>query len=194
MVQERQTEVRRGVTSFWIWITAGCACSALIGFSVVRLGARLGNVREVVDSAPPVPISRERALPPALTEETLAEEPSLPLTLAEESPATTAVVSERPAARQRRAQPERALLLSVPELAPKMRARSPLAPTAPEPEAEKLALWARQIKAGERKMSVATDGCRVTWNRTCKHRHPSWLVYLGYLEAGPPPPKRRTPR
>jgi hypothetical protein len=56
------------------------------------------------------------------------------------------------------------------------------APTGPEPEAAKLALWARQIKAGERKMSIATDGCRVTWNRTCKHGHPSWLVRLGYLK------------
>jgi hypothetical protein len=208
MVQERQAEVRRGVTSFWIWIAAGCACSALFGFSVVRFGARIGNLREVVESPPPVPVSRERALPtlaeeapppPTLTEEplpppTLAEEPSLPLALAEDSAATPTVVRERPAPRRRRAQPDRALLLSVPDLAPKMRARSPLAPTAPEPEGEKLALWARQIKGGERKMSVATDGCRVTWNRTCKHHHPSWLVYLGYLEPGPPPPKRHTPR
>ena len=46
---------------------------------------------------------------------------------------------------------------------------------------KKLALWASQVKAGERKMSIATDGCRVTWNRTCKHGHPSWLVHLGYL-------------
>jgi hypothetical protein len=54
-------------------------------------------------------------------------------------------------------------------------------PSGPQPESEKLELWARQIKAGERKMSVATDGCRVTWNRTCKHGHSTWLVYLGYL-------------
>ena len=36
-------------------------------------------------------------------------------------------------------------------------------------------------------MSVATDGCRVTWNRTCKHGHLTWLVYLGYLEPQTPP-------
>jgi hypothetical protein len=55
------------------------------------------------------------------------------------------------------------------------------APSVPPPDLEKLELWARQINAGDRKMSVATDGCRVTWNRTCKHGHPTWLVYLGYL-------------
>jgi hypothetical protein len=55
------------------------------------------------------------------------------------------------------------------------------APTAPEPDPAKLALWARQVKAGERKMSLATDGCRVTWDRRCKHGHPTWLVQLGYL-------------
>jgi hypothetical protein len=57
----------------------------------------------------------------------------------------------------------------------------PPKPTVARPESEKLALWARQIQAGERTMSVATDGCRVTWNRTCKHGHPTWLVRLGYL-------------
>jgi hypothetical protein len=57
-----------------------------------------------------------------------------------------------------------------------------------------LALWARQIKAGERKMTIATDGCRVTWSRTCKHGHPSWLVRLGYLKRPRPPVARHTPR
>jgi hypothetical protein len=67
------------------------------------------------------------------------------------------------------------------------RTATPPAPTAPQPQAEKLALWARQIEAGQRKMSIATDGCRVTWNRTCKHGHPTWLVHLGYVtpRAGP---------
>jgi hypothetical protein len=55
----------------------------------------------------------------------------------------------------------------------------------PEPAPEKLELWARQIRAGERKMSLATDGCRVTWNRRCKHGHPTWLVELGYLSTQP---------
>jgi hypothetical protein len=44
-----------------------------------------------------------------------------------------------------------------------------------------LALWASQVEAGTRKMSIATDGCRVTWNRVCKHGHPSWLIHLDYL-------------
>jgi hypothetical protein len=66
-------------------------------------------------------------------------------------------------------------------------------PTVPQPEAEKLVLWARQVKSGERTMSIATDGCRVTWNRVCKHGHPSWLVQLGYLRRLPPP-KRHNPR
>jgi hypothetical protein len=66
-------------------------------------------------------------------------------------------------------------------------------PTATRPESAKLALWARQVKAGERTMTVATDGCRVTWNRTCRHGHPSWLVYLAYLKRRPAP-KRHNPR
>ena len=85
----------------------------------------------------------------------------------------------------RAAPPRRRAAAVKPEPAP--------APTAPRPEAEKLALWARQVVAGERKMSVATDGCRVTWNRTCKHGHPTWLVYLGYLKRREPP-KRHNPR
>jgi hypothetical protein len=31
-------------------------------------------------------------------------------------------------------------------------------------------------------MTVATDGCRVTWIRSCKHGHPRSLVYLDYLD------------
>jgi hypothetical protein len=54
-------------------------------------------------------------------------------------------------------------------------------------------MWARQVEAGARKMSIATDGCRVTWNRTCKHGHPSWLVHLGYLKRHQPP-QRHNPR
>ena len=54
-------------------------------------------------------------------------------------------------------------------------------PTAPQPDQRLLALWASQVEAGTRKMSVATDGCRVTWNRVCKHGHPTWLVYLHYV-------------
>jgi hypothetical protein len=69
----------------------------------------------------------------------------------------------------------------TPAARPAVQSDSAPEPTAPRPETEKLVLWALQVKAGERKMSVATDGCRVTWNRTCKHGHPTWLVYLGYL-------------
>jgi hypothetical protein len=57
-----------------------------------------------------------------------------------------------------------------------------------------LILWSRQVTAGERKMSLATDGCRVTWDRTCRHGHPTWLVHLGYLECTRAPLERHTPR
>jgi hypothetical protein len=68
-------------------------------------------------------------------------------------------------------------------------------PTTPAPDADRLELWARQVRAGERRMSVATDGCRVTWHRVCKHGHPSWLAYLGYVDDVPvPPPVARAPR
>ena len=69
---------------------------------------------------------------------------------------------------------------------PSRPAASAVAPTAPEPPARQLRMWARQVESGERKMSIATDGCRVTWDRLCKHGHPSWLVHLGYLRARPP--------
>lgn len=32
-------------------------------------------------------------------------------------------------------------------------------------------------------VSEATDGCRVAAGEFCKHGCPSWLVYLGYVEA-----------
>jgi hypothetical protein len=84
-----------------------------------------------------------------------------------------------------RARPARSAPLNLKVTA--ARTATPPAPTTPQPQAEKLALWARQIQTGQRKMSIATDGCRVTWNRTCKHGHPSWLVHLGYVRprAGP---------
>ena len=96
------------------------------------------------------------------------------------APAVERVRPTRPAA-------PRAKKAAVAETAP-----AP-APTAARPEAAKLALWARQVKAGERRMTTATDGCRVTWNRACKHGHPSWLVHLGYLKRQPSP-KRHNPR
>jgi hypothetical protein len=54
----------------------------------------------------------------------------------------------------------------------------------PRPEGEKLERWARQVRNGERTFSLATDGCRVTWDRRCKHGHQSWLVHLGLLTRG----------
>jgi hypothetical protein len=76
-------------------------------------------------------------------------------------------------------------------------AASAVAPTAPEPPARQLRMWARQVESGERKMSIATDGCRVTWNRLCRHGHPSWLVHLGYLrprsQSAPLPAKKSGP-
>ena len=96
------------------------------------------------------------------------------------APAVERVRPTRPAA-------PRAKKAAVAEAAP-----AP-APTAARPQAAKLALWARQVKAGERRMTIATDGCRVTWNRACKHGHPSWLVHLGYLKRQPSP-KRHNPR
>jgi hypothetical protein len=83
-----------------------------------------------------------------------------------------------------------AMAASTREVSPALRslaeeAPRPPAPTTLEPDHEKLELWAGQIRAGERKMSVATDGCRVTWNRTCKHGHPTWLVHLGYVSSQP---------
>jgi hypothetical protein len=96
----------------------------------------------------------------------------------------------RPAGEDPRAETAAAPVLDqrppAPEPAPALpaRAQSPR-PTVERPDAEMLALWASQIAAGTRKMTVATDGCRVTWNRTCRHGHPSWLVYLDYLESGP---------
>jgi hypothetical protein len=54
-------------------------------------------------------------------------------------------------------------------------------PTAPQPGDELLELWTVQVEDGARKMSIATDGCRVTWNRRCKHGHAAWVVHLSYL-------------
>ena len=107
-------------------------------------------------------------------------EPARTVLSVADAPAVERVRPTRPAA-------PRAKKAAVAEAAP-----AP-APTAARPEAAKLALWARQVKAGERRMTTATDGCRVTWNRACKHGHPSWLVHLGYLKRQPSP-KRHNPR
>jgi hypothetical protein len=177
--------------NYWIWVCCGCAASAAGGFSFMRFAvSKLPNqavgaesiavwnevpeVMRMVEPAaagatavrerPVAPRSRpERPLPEGSAPEvrTAPRERVTPATTAAGKPAPTAAAKPRKAAK-----------------------RAP-APTAPEPQAAKLARWARQIEAGERTMSIATDGCRVTWNRTCKHGHPSWLVRLGYLKRTP---------
>jgi hypothetical protein len=152
------------MTSFWVWVSAGCALSALFGFAAVRLGARkLGGGSWLLEQ-------------PARTT------PQLPrpavITLPEAPVEVPAARVEAPRAPEPPEPPAERPLPAAPGARP---APAP-APTAARPDAKKLALWARQVKAGERKMSIATDGCRVTWNRTCKHGHPSWLVHLGYLK------------
>lgn len=161
------------MTLFWLWVSVGCAVSALIGFSTVRLGARkLGTDAWGAPGPAPEPSASppERAPEVVATASPLLERPvraaatrTRPVTAKQ----TTAKQTPRKRARPKTAQPKQAQPAPI--------------PTAPRPDAEKLALWARQVKAGERRMSVATDGCRVTWNRTCKHGHPSWLVHLGYV-------------
>ena len=37
-------------------------------------------------------------------------------------------------------------------------------------------------------------GVEVTWDRRCKHGHPSWLVHLGLLSPRRQPPRRHRPR
>ena len=151
------------MTTFWLWVSAGCALSALFGFGAVRLGAhKLGAGSWLVEKpsreAPQSPRPAVVALP--------AIDVGVPDALVDVPPAP-----ERPEA-----------TVDLPPRKSPQAAQAPApAPTAARPDAKKLALWARQVKAGERKMSIATDGCRVTWNRACKHGHPSWLVHLGYL-------------
>jgi hypothetical protein len=143
------------MTLFWLWVIAGCATCGLLGFSAVQFGAR--RLEREARAEFPSPAVREFSLP-----------------LQPQAPRT---VASSPLLRDRApilAAPRRRKSVARPQSAPE--------PTGPPPEAAKLVLWARQVKAGERKMSIATDGCRVTWNRTCKHGHPSWLVHLGYLK------------
>lgn len=155
---------------FWLWVIAGCAASALFGFSAMRFGARKLLTRD----AEPTPVASPQPRPPQPLPPVVASVPAV-----RERPARTLPRQRPPSQRQRQA--------------PAARATPAPAPTAPQPEAATLALWTRQVKEGERKMSLATDGCRVTWNRTCKHGHPTWLVYLGYLKRQPSP-KRHNPR
>jgi hypothetical protein len=156
------------MTLFWLWVSVGCALSALVGFSTVRLGAR--KLRTDAWDAPEPSVSMPERTPEVVaTASPLRDRPVQPAV----TRTTRVTAKQTTAKRTPRKRPQPPTTRPKAEPAP--------VPTAPRPDPEKLALWARQVKAGERKMSVATDGCRVTWNRTCKHGHPSWLVHLGYL-------------
>jgi hypothetical protein len=177
------------MTLFWLFVSAGCAVSGLLGFAAVRFGTRelLKEAaaahpleREIWARRAPTPareIPRKDAAAPAPAREI----PWPPQGRAPQAVAGDAGLGGPPATPAPARTPKPA---AAPQPVP--------APTGPRPQAAKLALWARQVKAGERKMSIATDGCRVTWNRTCKHGHPSWLVHLGYLKRHHLP--RHTPR
>jgi hypothetical protein len=175
------------MTSFWLWVSAGCAACGLLGFSAVRFGARQQGTAA---AAPEREIWARRAAAAASEREiswqgAAAPAPDRAIPWPPQPRAPQAVGSDT-ALGERAAAP----VPATPK--PAARPRPVPAPTGPRPEAATLALWARQVKAGERKMSIATDGCRVTWNRTCKHGHPSWLVHLGYLKRHHLP--RHTPR
>jgi len=162
------------VTPFWLWVAVGCQLSAVAGFSAVRYG--VPGIRAVAGRRPAHPRAP-------------AEEP--PLVAASAAPIrrrTTGApaTSAPPAPAKAKRAPARRSAAAIARPAP--------APTIPQPEAEKLALWARQVKAGQRTFSVATDGCRVTWDRRCKHGHPTWLVHLGLLSPRRPGPRRQRPR
>ena len=161
------------MTLFWLWVSVGCALSALIGFSTVRLGARKFGT----DAWGAPESARERSASPAERAPEVVATAS-PLI---ERPVRPAVTRTRPITAKQTTAKQTPRKRPQPKTTRPKTAEPVPEPTAPRPDAEKLALWARQVKAGERKMSVATDGCRVTWNRTCKHGHPSWLVHLGYL-------------
>ena len=164
------------MTPFWLWVAIGCQLSAALGFSAVRYG--VPGVRAVAGRRleRPAGSGEAPAVVAASTAPVRERAEHRPPTPAE--PATPRSAATRAPAR-RRAAPA---------------ARPAPAPTAARPEAEKLALWARQVKAGERTFSLATDGCRVTWDRRCKHGHPSWLVHLGLLSPRRAAPRRHRPR
>ena len=155
------------MTPFWFWVSIGCELSALLGFCAVRFGVRW--LQGVGDRG-----LRRQATPEHQVMTLVASAPAV-REVAVQLPSREAVGSAAPRTANGR-----------PALAVRSAAavsRPAPAPTTPRPEAEKLALWTRQVRNGERRFSLATDGCRVTWNRRCKHGHPSWLVHLGLLAS-----------
>jgi hypothetical protein len=165
----------------WHALILTCAVSGALGFSSVRLGIAL--------TRGPAEEPRRDARPAVATMPAVAtlSPPALP------RPRATASAGPTRARHSRGASSRGASSRSIPPglrasrpqqppayPAPRRRPSAP-APSGSQPEGRQLALWASQVAAGTRKMSLATDGCRVTWNRSCKHGHPSWLVYLGYL-------------
>jgi hypothetical protein len=177
------------VAAFWLWVCAGCAASAVCGFSLMRFAVpHMPTFRAVEHGPAPIwsePAEDTRLSEPVATVATGLREPRAPTVVQRPATVTAHVRSgaRRPtSARAETTLERRAAALRMPD------------PTEAEPQPEKLALWSRQVQAGERVMSIATDGCRVTWDRTCKHGHPTWLVRLGYLERPRPPLKRHTPR
>ena len=166
------------MTLFWLWVGAGCAASAAGGFSAVRFV--VPKLRRAAEG--------RRALPAEPHVHARPHGPEKPVGSAR-APVTRSRAASPVRKAPRRATPKRAAPAASPAR-PGTIAAGGLASvvTVQAPDAAKLTLWARQVVAGERKMSMATDGCRVTWNRVCKHGHPTWLVHLGYL---PPSDRRR---
>lgn len=144
------------MTPFWLWVGMGCMLSGLLGFSAVRFAV---PGLQAAARERPRPAAREVEAPIAVASTpAVVERPERP------PPGSVGPAPRAPTeATRRRAALERP--------APP--------PTVARPEADKLALWARQVRDGERTFTLATDGCRVTWNRRCKHGHRSWLVHLG---------------
>jgi hypothetical protein len=159
------------MTMSWALLLISCTATAAVAFSLVRFGATAfkraasapARSTWVFDSAPAP--SRRVPVPPAPVYREPAPEPTA------HAPArSTSVFDSSPALSRR---------VPVPP-APVYREPAP-EPTAPKPDDRLLELWAVQVEDGARKMTLATDGCRVTWNRRCKHGHPAWIVDRSYL-------------
>ena len=178
----------------WLWLLLACAAVAAVAFCLVRLGpARLRRGRapaEIASAAGgrelPAPAAAREATPDVAQEAApAAAQPSPRRPRALRPPAASTAAAGK--ASVSRATHRAADAPTTKAKAANARARTAAAvpdPTAEQPQDDKLALWASEIAARDRKMTVATDGCRVTWDRTCKHGHPSWVVHLGYLAPG----------